>query len=87
MVPQADLRGDLQTKIPDGVTGLAASTTMVGSPHGTVIEHRTGPAEVAIEDRVERTTGRVVAAQYAMVDRFVSLRALGHQTFSIKVYL
>ena len=53
MIPQANLGGDLQTKIPDRITGLAASSAMVGSPHRTVIEHRTGPTKVTIEDRME----------------------------------
>ena len=62
MIPQANLGGDLQTKIPDRITGLAAFIAMVGSPHRTAIEHRAGPADVAVEDRMEGTTGSVVAA-------------------------
>src|SRR5664279_4382440 len=41
MITQANLGGDLQTEIPDGITGLAASIAMVGRPHRTAIEHRT----------------------------------------------
>lgn len=40
MITQANLGGDLQTKIPDGVTGLAAFSAMVGSAHRAAIEHR-----------------------------------------------
>ena len=43
MIPQADLRGDLETKISDGVTGLAAFIAMVGVPYRTLIKYRTGP--------------------------------------------
>jgi hypothetical protein len=44
LIPEANLRGDLQTKVPDGVTGVAAFLTMVGSSHRTVAKLRTGPA-------------------------------------------
>jgi hypothetical protein len=84
MIPQANLGSDLQTEVPTGITGLAASIAMVGSPYRTVIEHRTGPTEVTIEDRMERPACRVVAAQHAMVYRLVSPGALGHDTFFVK---
>ena len=87
MIPQADLGGDLQTKISDGVTCLAAFRAMVRSPHRTVIERRTGPTEGAIEDCMERPACRVVAAQYTMVYRLVAHRTLGHYTFFVKVKL
>jgi hypothetical protein len=87
MITQADRGGDLQTEIPDGITGLAAFRAMVGSPHRTLIKYRTGPTEVTIEDRMERPACRVVAAQHAMVYRLVSPGALGHDTFFVKVKL
>ncbi len=41
IIPQADLGCDLQTKVADGVTSVAASSTMVGGPYRTAIEHTT----------------------------------------------
>jgi len=67
VIPQAKLGSDLQTKIPDRIPGLAASIAMVGSSHRTGIELGTGSAYGAIEDRMERTTGGIVTAQYTVV--------------------
>ena len=44
IIPQTDLGGNLQTEVPDGVAGVAPFGTMVGSPHWTLLEHRTGAA-------------------------------------------
>jgi hypothetical protein len=85
MIPQANLGSDLQAKITDRVTGLAASIAVVRSAHRAVIKLRTGSAYVSIEDRMEGTTSSVVAAQYAMIYGVASLRALSHQTLRIKV--
>src|SRR5271157_5251032 len=41
LIPQTDFGGDLQAKIPDGVTRRAAAITMIGSSHWTMIEHFT----------------------------------------------
>ena len=79
MIPEANLGGDLQTKVSDG--GLAASIAMVGSPYRTAVEHGAHPTEVAVKDRVERTASAVIATEHAMIYGLVSLRALGHQTF------
>ena len=62
MIPQAKLGSDLQTKVSGSFTRLAAFIAMVGSPHRTVIERRTGSTQVSLEDRMEGTTGAVVAA-------------------------
>jgi hypothetical protein len=85
VIPEANLGSDLQAKIPDRVTGPAAFIAVVGSAHRTGIKLHTGPAYVSIEDRMEGTAGSVVAAQYAMVCGFMALRALSHQTLSIKL--
>jgi hypothetical protein len=81
VIPQADLGSDLQTEIPDGVTGLAAFSTMVGGPCRTAIEHRARPTQVTVEDRMERATRCVVGAQYAMVYRAMAHRASSRKTF------
>ena len=62
MIPQAEPRGDLQTEVPDGITDLAALSTMVGSPYRAAIEHRARSAEAPVEDRIEGTAGPVVRA-------------------------
>ena len=61
MVPQANLSSDLQTKIPDRITGLTAFIAMVGSAHRTAIKHGTGSTGIAVKDGMERSAGRVVA--------------------------
>ena len=85
MITQADLGRDLQPKIPDGVTGLAAFRAMVGSPHRTLLEHGTGATEVAIEDRMERPARRVIAAEYPMIYGATPHRTVGHQTLCVKL--
>lgn len=83
-IPQAKLGGDLQTKIPDRVTGIAAFQTMVGSPHRTSIEHRARSTEVSVKDRMERTAGAVVTAQYAMVFGTMAHGTCSYQTFRVE---
>jgi hypothetical protein len=80
VIAQPNLGSDLQTKIPDGSAGLTAFRAMVGSPYGTVIEHRARPTYVTSKDRMERTAGRVVAAEHPMVDWLVAAGILGHKT-------
>ena len=62
MIPEANLGGNLQTKVSDGIAGGTAFIAMVGSAYRTGIEHGTSPAERAVEYRMEGTTGAVVAA-------------------------
>lgn len=84
LISQANLRGDLQTEVPGGITSLTALRTMVGRPYWTAIEHRTESTAVPVEDRVEGATGGIVCAEYAMIDGVVFHGALGHQTPSVK---
>src|SRR5208283_5539212 len=83
-IPQAKLAGDLQTKVPGGITGLAASIAMVGSPHRTLVEHRARSTGVSVEDRMEGTAGAVVAAQYAMVCGTMAHGTCSYQTFRVE---
>ena len=62
VIPEAYLGSDLQAKIPDRITGRTAFGAVIGSAHRTCIKLHTGPAYVSIEDRMEGTTSRVVAA-------------------------
>jgi hypothetical protein len=57
---------------------------MVGSPHRTLIEHGTGSTGVTFKDRMKRTTGAVIGAEHAMVDRCMTHGALGHMSLRVK---
>ena len=85
LIPQTKLASDLQTKITNRIPGLTAFIAMVGSSHRTSIEHRACPTQVAIKDRMEGTTGSVVAAEYPMVYRTMSHGAVHHTTVCVKV--
>ena len=79
--PQAKLGSDLQTKVPDRFTGLAAFVAVVRSSYRAPIEHRARSTGVSVKDRMERTTGAVVAAQYAMVYGTITHGTSGRRTF------
>jgi len=58
---------------------------MIGSSHRTLIEHRTGPTGVSVEDGVEGTTGSVIATEFTMVYRFMAHRAVSYKTIRVKL--
>ena len=84
MIPEANLGSDLQAKIPDRVTGLAASITVVGSAHRAVVKLRTGSAYISIEDRMEGMMGSVVA-EHTMINGCVPHRALSDKTLRVEM--
>ena len=84
LIPQPNFGSDLQAEIPDGVTGMATAFAMIGSSHRTLIEHFAASANVSIENRMERTTRRVIATEDAVIDWAMAHRALGYKTLFVK---
>jgi len=80
LIPQTEFGGDLQTKVPNCVARLTALIAMVGGAHRTLIEHCARSTESSVEDRMEGTARRVVAAQRAMVYRGTAHGTLSRKT-------
>lgn len=67
LIPQAKLRRHLQAEVPGGVTGRTSFRPVVGCPHGTAVEHIACAADIAVEDGMEGTALRVVAAEDTVI--------------------
>ena len=85
LIPQPDFGSDLQTEVSDCLTGTATAFAMIGSSHWTLIEHFADSASISIENRMQRTTRRVIATENAVIDWAMAHRALGYKTLFVKL--
>jgi hypothetical protein len=79
LIPQTNLGAGVQTKITHRVARFAATTAMIGCPHGALIEHFARSTNVSIENRMQRTARFVIPTEYAMI-----YRAMTHGAFDRK---
>ena len=84
LIPQADFPGYIQSEVADAVACFASPGPVVGGANRALVEHRTGPAGIAVEYGMEGTPNGVVSAQHAVVYRSMAHGTTDHPTLVIK---
>jgi len=84
MIPEAKPGSDLQTEVPNRITGVTTFIPMVGSAHRAPIKQGTRSTECSVKDRKERAIRCFLGAQHAVVDGVVPHGTRGNKAFGVE---